>query len=183
MSSLKKINDSFIFFEKIVLTFCTIALVAAIFVQVICRYILMISTPWAEELARYLFVWMSYLGGGYALYAGGQIEIDIAPTIIRSLKISEEKKNNIIVILKTIGLTITIVFLLVFCYVFGNYIMFISRGVQTSQTMGIPMWIVYFPVLIGSLITVWHGLYRIILNIDENTKKVKTDLQKEGGNK
>ena len=45
--------------------------------------------------------------------------------------------------------------------------------------MGIPMWIVYFPVLIGSLITVWHGIYRILLNIQSyslpNTKTEKGD--------
>lgn len=86
MNVFEKINHCFLYFEKIVLTFCTIVLVIAIFIQVVCRYILLISTPWAEELARYLFVWMAYLGGGYALHTGGQIEIDIAPTIIKSLK-------------------------------------------------------------------------------------------------
>lgn len=166
MGTFGKINKHFIYFEKIVLTFCTIVLVIAIFIQVICRYILMISTPWAEELARYLFVWMSYLGGGYALHTGGQIEIDIAPTIINSLKgISTAVKEKIVLWLKTAGLVITMIFLLGFCWVFGNYIMFIAGGSQTSQTMHIPMWIVYFPVLIGSLMTVWHGAYRILCNV------------------
>lgn len=166
MNVFEKINHCFLCFEKIVLTFCTIVLVIAIFIQVVCRYILLISTPWAEELARYLFVWMAYLGGGYALHTGGQIEIDIAPTIIKSLKgISAATKDRIILLLKTVGLVITVVFLLGFCWVFGNYIMFIAGGSQTSQTMHIPMWIVYFPVLIGSLITVWHGVYRILCNI------------------
>ena len=64
MNVFEKINHCFLYFEKIVLTFCTIVLVIAIFIQVVCRYILLISTPWAEELARYLFVWMAYLGGG-----------------------------------------------------------------------------------------------------------------------
>ena len=105
MNVFEKINHCFLYFEKIVLTFCTIVLVIAIFIQVVCRYILLISTPWAEELARYLFVWMAYLGGGYALHTGGQIEIDIAPTIIKSLKgISAATKDRIILLLKTVGL-------------------------------------------------------------------------------
>lgn len=99
MNVFEKINHCFLYFEKIVLTFCTIVLVIAIFIQVVCRYILLISTPWAEELARYLFVWMAYLGGGYALHTGGQIEIDIAPTIIKSLKgISAATKDRIILL-------------------------------------------------------------------------------------
>ncbi len=166
MDTFEKINNCFLYFEKVVLTFCTIALVIAIFIQVVCRYILLISTPWAEELARYLFVWMAYLGGGYALHTGGQIEIDIAPTIIRSLKgISTAAKDRVILLLKTAGMVITVVFLLGFCRVFGDYVLFIAGGSQTSQTMHIPMWIVYFPVLIGSFITVWHGAYRILCNI------------------
>lgn len=179
MNYLKNINDKFILFEKIILTLCTIMLVLSIFIQVICRYILMISTQINILLILLPKVWMSYLGGGYALYSGGQIEIDIAPTIINYMKISDELKRRIILTLKTIGLSITVIFILCFCYVFSNYIMFIYRGVQTSQTMGIPMWIVYFPVLIGSLITVWHGIYRILLNIQSyslpNTKTEKGD--------
>lgn len=166
MKPLGKINSSFIAFEKFILTFCTVILVVVIFIQVVCRYILLISTPWAEEIARYMFVWMSYLGGGYALHTGGQIEIDIAPTLIRSIKgMGEEKKEQVILILKSLGLMITVCFLLGFCWIFGNYIMFIAGGSQTSQTMHIPMWIVYFPVLIGSVITVWHGVYRFLCNI------------------
>lgn len=166
MSSMKKWNDVLIKAEKWIMTFCTIMLVAAIFIQVVCRYILLISTPWAEELARYLFVWMSYLGGGYALHTGGQIEIDIIPTLILSLKkVDAKKKERWILYLRSTGLLITVFFLLGFCWVFSHYILFISHGSQTSQTMHIPMWIIYFPILIGSLITVWHGCYRFIGNI------------------
>ena len=61
-------------------------------------------------------------------------------------------KDRIILLLKTVGSGDNQWwFLLGFCWVFGNYIMFIAGGSQTSQTMHIPMWIVYFPVLIGSL--------------------------------
>lgn len=167
MNSLKRVNDAFISAEKVIMTFCTIVLVVAIFIQVVCRYILLISTPWAEELARYLFVWMSYLGGGYALHTGGQIEIDIAPTLIRAIKgMSDERKEKTILLLKSVGIVITVLFLLGFCWIFGNYIFFISQGTQTSQTTHIPMWIVYFPVLIGSIITVWHGCYRLLCNFN-----------------
>lgn len=166
MAPMKKMNHAFLSMEKVILTFCTIVLVAAIFIQVVCRYILMISTPWAEEAARYLFVWMSYLGGGYALHTGGQIEIDIAPTVIRALKgIGDEQKERIIMVLKSVGLLITVAFLLGFCRVFGNYILFISKGSQTSQTLHLPMWMIYFPVLVGSLLTIWHGFYRFLCNI------------------
>lgn len=159
-------NDKLIAFEKLVLTICTIVLVIAIFIEVVCRYIFLISTPWAEELSRYLFVWMTYLAGGYALHTGGQIEIDIAPTLIRSIKAwSTEQKERMILILKSVGLLITVIFLLAFCWVFGNYILFISQGSQTSQTMHIPMWIVYMPVLIGSVITIWHGIFRFFGNV------------------
>ena len=152
--------------EEILLVVLMVIMCAVIFIATVARFTGLFVIPWAEELARYLFVWMAYLGGGYALHTGGQIEIDIAPTIIRSLKgISTAAKDRVILLLKTAGMVITVVFLLGFCRVFGDYVLFIAGGSQTSQTMHIPMWIVYFPVLIGSFITVWHGAYRILCNI------------------
>lgn len=49
--------------------FCTSA-------QVICRFVFKISTPWAEEWARFLFIWIVLLGSSCASKLVKHINID-----------------------------------------------------------------------------------------------------------
>ena len=50
----KRLNNVLLGIETFFMALITIALVAAIFIEVICRYFLFISAAWAEELTRYL---------------------------------------------------------------------------------------------------------------------------------
>jgi len=62
MRKISKFADTL---EKIIAVFSSgILLVMTIFgvIQVVCRYFLKISTPWSEELMRYLYVWITFLG-------------------------------------------------------------------------------------------------------------------------
>lgn len=47
-----------------------------IFIQVIARYVLHNSLSWSEELARYLFIWIIYLGISYGCKVMKHIKID-----------------------------------------------------------------------------------------------------------
>ena len=55
----KRLNNVLLGIETFFMAL-TIALVAAIFIEVICRYFLFISAAWAEELTRYL-VYLAHL--------------------------------------------------------------------------------------------------------------------------
>lgn len=61
--ALKKIWDHL---EEFILLPILIFLVGLIFTQVIMRYCFGNSITWSEELARYLFVWLMWLGVSYA---------------------------------------------------------------------------------------------------------------------
>ena len=54
----------------------TIAVV--IFIQVIMRYVFHNSLSWSEELARYCFIWLIYLGAGYGARYIQHIKIEAA---------------------------------------------------------------------------------------------------------
>ena len=62
LQGLKKVNDRLLGIETFLLALITILLVAAIFIEVVCRYFLFISAAWAEEFTRYLFIWLTYIG-------------------------------------------------------------------------------------------------------------------------
>jgi TRAP-type C4-dicarboxylate transport system permease small subunit len=47
-----------------------------VFASVVVRYLVDYSVPWSEEVARYLMVWLTFLGIGPVLRIGGHVAID-----------------------------------------------------------------------------------------------------------
>lgn len=52
-------------------------MVTIIFIQVIMRYAFQNSLSWSEEITRYLFVWICWLGAGYAVKHDKHITITV----------------------------------------------------------------------------------------------------------
>lgn len=50
---------------KAVLCVLLVAVTSVAFAQVVCRYFLHYSLSWSEELARFLFMWITLLGAAY----------------------------------------------------------------------------------------------------------------------
>ncbi len=61
-SDRKKMMDYIDKVEDICLIIMFMAMVAAIFLQVIMRFVFNNSLSWSEELGKFLFVWLSWLG-------------------------------------------------------------------------------------------------------------------------
>jgi len=53
-----------------------IAMTAIIFLQVIFRYFLLQSLSWSEEVARYLFVWLTFLGASVVARSRSHIMVE-----------------------------------------------------------------------------------------------------------
>lgn len=54
---------------------CLAAMSAVVFTNVALRYLTGSSIPWADEVARYLMIWMTFLGAGLVLRQGGHVAI------------------------------------------------------------------------------------------------------------
>lgn len=52
------------------------AVVIVVLIGVVARYILHISLPWAEELARFLLVWLTFMGAAAATFKRTNIRVD-----------------------------------------------------------------------------------------------------------
>lgn len=65
----------------------TVIMLGCVVWQVVARYFLGVSTSITDELARFLFIWVSLLGAAYVLGKRGHIAItglvDIAPPAVR----------------------------------------------------------------------------------------------------
>ena len=63
--------------EEVVLVAMFALMVAIIFIQVIMRYVFQNSLYWSEELGKFLFIWISWLGISIGEKRGEHIKITL----------------------------------------------------------------------------------------------------------
>ncbi len=63
--------------EVAILIFLLLGMVATCFAQVIFRLVLGHPLAWSEELARYLFVWLTFVGGSVAIAESAHFKMDL----------------------------------------------------------------------------------------------------------
>lgn len=117
-----KANHVLLGIETVIMAVITFFLVAAIFIEVVCRYFLFISVAWAEELTRYLFIWLTYIGSSYALYYGQHTEIDMLQQVILKSRSGNREKG--LKALRIAAIVSTFAFLVVFGKVFFDYFIY-----------------------------------------------------------
>ncbi len=65
----------FVAINKWVVVLLLAAMSTIVFANVSLRYLSNFSITWAEEVARYLMIWMTFLGAGLSLRVGGHVAI------------------------------------------------------------------------------------------------------------
>jgi TRAP-type C4-dicarboxylate transport system permease small subunit len=53
------------------------AIVLAVLLQVVARYVLRISLPWPEELARFLLIWLTFTGAVVGTWHHAHFRVDV----------------------------------------------------------------------------------------------------------
>ncbi len=115
-------------------------MVVVITAQVWYRFVLNDPLAWSEEMGRYLFVWISFMGAA----AGVRYQVHLGIDLLR--KILPEKPYRAVVL--TVNLIIQI-FLALIIY-WGFKILSIIQF-QTSPSMHIPMIYPYMAVPVGAI--------------------------------
>ena len=71
-----------------------------ILLQVIYRFIFHDSKPWTEEIARYLFMWLTYCGAALAMKNGSHLRMDFL------LSVAKGKNRKILIFISDICMSI-----------------------------------------------------------------------------
>ena len=71
---------------KAVLTVMTMALFVIVGVSVFTRYCLTSSLGWSDELSRFLFIWVTFLGAAYAYALSEHIGLDFVVDRIKNYR-------------------------------------------------------------------------------------------------
>lgn len=62
---------------KALIIVISVVMIAVTLAQVVFRYVIAAPLPWSEELARYCFVWIVFLGGAVGLSRGIHLGVDL----------------------------------------------------------------------------------------------------------
>lgn len=114
--------------------------VILLFIQVVLRYVFKNSIMWSEELARYLFLWMIWVGASYATKQSRHLKAEILTNLV------SEKIARYIILL---SLLVWLIFSLWITNSSFNLTLSILKTGQKSSAMQIPMFIPYASVPVG----------------------------------
>ncbi|MBQ4436383.1 MAG: TRAP transporter small permease [Lachnospiraceae bacterium] len=163
MKVLKFLNERL---EEIFLVILMIAATLLVAAQVVTRFILKVPLPWSEEIARYMFLWLTWVGAAYATKERKHVRIDI---IYEKLP---EAGKKVCTVISTI---IWIVFLGIMVYLSFRLTRSVASGGQIAVGSGIPMWIPYASIPVGMGLM----LFRLLQNSVKDIRQAKA--AKEGG--
>jgi TRAP-type C4-dicarboxylate transport system permease small subunit len=132
-------------------------IVLVVTAQIVWRYIFNNSLSWSEELSRYLFAWLIFVGGALAIKEGSHIKVDLFYT-----KFSPSARRVLDVFLYGI-----ITFVQIYFLIFSIEYIQKTKGTY-SIAMQLPMNLVVFPsIAVGCVISLYfsiRGLVRTLKN-------------------
>lgn len=151
---LKKIWDAYDKFEVAVLTVGIIVMAAILFIQVFYRVFFHDGIKWAEELARILFIWVSWLGISLGEKKGEHIKVSM---------ITDRLKGNTQKIVLIISDVLSLAILLVFLVAGVDVGMKIFAMGTKTAALRWPRWILYVSMPYSCLVMSLRLIKEIIL--------------------
>lgn len=147
MTTLEKVNDALFGITRKASILMFVGMVVLSILQVICRYVLKISLSFTEELARFLFIWVTFLGTAMAMKKGQHVKmellLDSVPPALRSA-------------LEFVG---RVVSMCIYLIMIGGGIAVMAKTMhQTSAALHLPMSFVYLAVPVCGALMLLIGL-------------------------
>ena len=152
----KKIVHIYDHFEELFLVASIFVMVVVIFLQVVMRYAFNNSLSWSEELARFLFVWVSWIGISFGQKKGEHITITLLCD-----RVKVKAKKNVILIGNVFTLAILAVLFVKGIEVTGR----IADMASLTPALHIPKWTMYASVPISCFLMSARVIKGIVLTI------------------
>lgn len=127
---------------ELVVMVAFVAFVVLSFVQVVLRYGLGQPLTWSEEVSRYLFVWVVFLGGGVAARYRGHIVLDFVVSAL---------PPRIRLLLGTLMGLLSLAMLLV-VFAWQGWILTLVSWRQESPATGLPVGVATLAIPVGGLL-------------------------------
>jgi TRAP-type transport system small permease protein len=145
--------DRFFKLLELGVVLCLLAMVLMVFGNVVMRYAFNSGILISEELSRYAFIWLTYLGAMVAMRDGGHLGVD---TMIKHLPLAGKK--SCVFLSESLMLFVNCMFL------WGTYKMHDLQVTNISPVVGISMiWIYGIGYVAATVMGIFnlHKLYRL----------------------
>lgn len=144
--------------EEYLMIFLTIVLTLVIFLQVIFRYLVGAPLYWPEEMARYCFVFCTFLSLGYCMKNNVSLKVDL---LVNKLPQKQQKYVEIA------RLVLTMLLYGYFCYYSVEFVQNAIESGQTTAALELPVYLLYMIVPVGFALGIIRGIIRLILCIQD----------------
>lgn len=159
--------------EEIFLVLFSVLMVSVIFIQVIMRYAFDSSLSWSEELARYSFIWVVYIGISYGVKKQRHIKVDLL------LLAFKDKGRIVFNIISNLLFLAFAIFVIRYGYDIASQLLAFGQKSPANQ---IPMGYVYMAAPIGMGLTSIRLIQNLIVLfkalLGKGDTEVKTELEK-----
>lgn len=148
--------------EEILLVFLLSVTSSLTFAQVIMRYVVKSPLSWSEEIARFMFIWMVYIGISYGVKRNKHIKVDFIINLTPDIF-----KISILILSDIIFLAFSI-FTVIKSYQLSMKIF--SLG-QISPALGIQMGYVYLSTVVGFTLVTIRLIQNIIMTLKDSREE------------
>jgi len=142
--------------EEAIIFVALSAMSIIIAVQVLMRYGFDASLSWSEEVARYLFIWLIYIGISYGVKKNAHVAVTAL-----DLALSDKAQRT----LKLLSSIVFLLFAIAIVYYGGQVCAKIARLGQEAPATGLEMWLVYLAVPTGFTLTCFRLVQRLYFMI------------------
>ncbi len=147
--------------EEIFLVVVLAVATAIVALQVVTRYVLKMPLPWSEEIARYLFLWLTWVGASYATKERKHVSIDL---------VYEKLPKAGRMVCSVITNIIWVIFLVIMAQLSFKLTLSVASGGQMATGSGLPMWIPYASIPTGMTLMA----FRLLQNCWKDFKAYRT---------
>nr|WP_285839874.1 TRAP transporter small permease [Alkalihalophilus marmarensis] len=159
-------------FEEVFLIGFSVVMVVVIAAQVFMRHVMESSLSWSEELARYCFIWLVYLGISYGVKKQRHIKVDVALLLLKG------KGKVLLAMFANLLFLAFAVFVIIYGYDIAERLLAFG---QTSPALHIPMGLVYMATPVGMALTSIRLIQQLIIQgkslVGEDSFEVKTEQE------
>ena len=127
-------------FEEYFVVWTMALMTLLVFLQVIMRYVFSASLSWSEELARYVFLWLSWIGASYAVKERSHFRVEMFADMIKG---AARKRFEYFILI------VWFLFSFALAWLGTDLLMFLYETEQTSAALEMPMTWPYASVPVG----------------------------------
>jgi TRAP-type C4-dicarboxylate transport system permease small subunit len=149
---ISRINAALGYLEMAILATAVLIMFVVICCQVLFRYVLHQPSPWTEELARYLFIWVSMIGAAYGVYTQAHFGFEL---LVKKMSPRMQHAGHYFILL---SMGILVFVLVVYGLRMVNVVSF-----QVTPALQLPMRYVYYSLPVSGLLMAFHLFHHVLI--------------------